>query len=110
MAPTAWFLQILAASMVVAPGQAAPEKLSVRALFERTARGTVLVAVLRDGKVQANGTGFVIDAGRKWVVTNHHVLPDGVDFRVAFPKFKNGRIVSDRTAYDLTKGVAGKVI
>ena len=45
------------------------------------------------------GTGWVVDARRRLIVTNHHVV-DGVDVvRVGFPIMKDGRVVNDARAY-----------
>jgi tetratricopeptide (TPR) repeat protein len=113
VARTTWFACVFTACCAVAPAQAAEkdkEKLSTRALFDRTARSTVNVAVLRDNKAQSAGSGFVIDVKRKWVITNFHVLPTGGKCLVTFPRFKDGRIVSDPAQYDLNKGIVGTVI
>ena len=45
------------------------------------------------------GTGWVVDARRRLIVTNHHVV-DGVDVvRVGFPIMKDGRVVNDTRFY-----------
>jgi S1-C subfamily serine protease len=45
------------------------------------------------------GTGWVVDARRRLIVTNHHVV-DGVDVvRVGFPIMKDGRVVNDNRSY-----------
>jgi tetratricopeptide (TPR) repeat protein/S1-C subfamily serine protease len=45
------------------------------------------------------GTGWVADARRRLIVTNHHVV-DGVDVvGVVFPILKDGRVVNDERAY-----------
>src|SRR5262245_35763932 len=45
------------------------------------------------------GTGWVVDARRRLIVTNHHVV-DGVDVvRVGFPIMKDGRVVNDPRFY-----------
>jgi tetratricopeptide (TPR) repeat protein len=45
------------------------------------------------------GTGWVVDVGRRLIVTNHHVV-EGVDtVGVVFPIMKGGRVVNDERAY-----------
>jgi tetratricopeptide (TPR) repeat protein/S1-C subfamily serine protease len=57
------------------------------------------------------GTGWVVDASRRLVVTNHHVV-DGVDFvSVVFPIVKDSRVVNDPQAYRNEIGrITGTVI
>src|SRR4051794_13697114 len=103
--PTMFGTALFVAAVTAAPA----EKLSSRALFEQTARATAHVAVVRDGKARSAGTGFVIDAKRKWLVTNYHVVSEGTCL-ATFARFKDGRVVSDRKQYDLAKGVKGTVL
>jgi tetratricopeptide (TPR) repeat protein len=45
------------------------------------------------------GTGWVVDARRRLIVTNHHVV-DGADVvRVGFPIMQGGRVVNDKRFY-----------
>ena len=74
MLGTTLFVPVLAAALGASPPA---EKLTNRALFERTARGTVHIATLENGKARAAGSGWVIDAKRKWILTNFHLLPGG---------------------------------
>src|SRR5262249_10990161 len=55
-----------------------------------------------------SGTGWILDAQRKLIVTNYHVASEGT-CKVYFPIFQNGKIVSDPKRY-AKKGVRGKVI
>jgi tetratricopeptide (TPR) repeat protein len=49
--------------------------------------------------VLSMGTGWVVEARRRLIVTNHHVV-DGVDVvGVVFPILKDGRVVNDARAY-----------
>jgi tetratricopeptide (TPR) repeat protein/S1-C subfamily serine protease len=49
--------------------------------------------------VLSMGTGWVVEARRRLIVTNHHVV-DGVDVvGVVFPILKDGRVVNDASAY-----------
>src|SRR5215203_3940731 len=107
MLGTTLFVPVLAAALGASPPA---EKLTNRALFDRTARGTVHLATLENGKARAAGSGWVIDAKRKWLLTNFHVLPSGGKCLATFPQFTNGRVISDPAKYDLNKGIPGIVI
>jgi tetratricopeptide (TPR) repeat protein len=100
-----------AASAAAGPARPAAvrsEPLSSRALYQQTLRGTVLVGYI-NGKDGRAGTGFIIDAKRRLVVTNYHVAPEGACF-VIFPMYQNGRVISDRVVYRLAARVPGRVI
>jgi tetratricopeptide (TPR) repeat protein len=99
-----FLLLALTALPSAAPPAARPQPLSSRAIYDRAAHGTVYVEVANVG----SGTGWVLDAQRRLIVTNYHVASEGA-CKVFFPIFENGRIVSDPKRY-VKKGVRGKVI
>jgi tetratricopeptide (TPR) repeat protein len=86
------------------------EPLSSRALYQQTLRGTVHISVSRNGKVTPAGTGFVVDAEARLVVTNHHVVPEGGVCFVTFPQYHKGRVIADPSRYRFDKGVPGTVL
>ncbi|HEX4609566.1 MAG TPA: serine protease, partial [Urbifossiella sp.] len=45
------------------------------------------------------GAGFVVDAGKRWLVTCRHVVADHKAVDVFFPWVEGGALVTDRTAY-----------
>jgi S1-C subfamily serine protease len=45
------------------------------------------------------GTGFVVDADRRWFVTCRHVVADRPTVDVYFPWVRGGELVTDRKAY-----------
>ena len=45
------------------------------------------------------GTGWVADRGKRWVVTCYHVVGEGDDVEVFFPRCVGGRVVSPRREY-----------
>jgi tetratricopeptide (TPR) repeat protein/S1-C subfamily serine protease len=57
------------------------------------------------------GTGWVVDARRRLVMTNHHVVEDVDVVSVVFPIMKDGRVVNDEAAYrNAVNRIAGTVI
>ena len=64
-------------------------------VYTKALKGVVFVSVKgKDGSVW-QGTGWVLDQEQKLIVTNHHVIEDAEDFRVFFPLFENGQLVTD---------------
>lgn len=61
----------------------------------------------------STGTGFLVDASRKLVVTNYHVVHNDTRVRVFFPDFLNGRAINRRSHYlqDTEQlGIRGRVV
>ena len=61
----------------------------------------------------ATGSGTLIDAGRRLVLTNYHVVEENPRVTIFFPDYRDGRPIPERTHYtDRAKrlGVRGKVI
>jgi S1-C subfamily serine protease len=79
---------------------------SAEKVFQRTLKATVWV-VAPGGMM---GTGSVIDAGRRLVVTNHHVVGRNAEVVVIFPMFSKGKLVAERDAYlEQIKDPKGKI-
>jgi S1-C subfamily serine protease/Flp pilus assembly protein TadD len=82
-------------------------------VYRQTLRGTVWLITPAKGK----GTGWVIDRGRKLLITNLHVVADHDAVDVIFPVRRDGRLVTERSYYtenirDLQKAgraVSGRV-
>jgi serine protease Do len=77
------------------------------ALYNKTLQSTVLVATPNSA-----GTGWVVDAEKKLVITNKHVVGKSDVAMVIFPIFKDGEVVTDLTTYQQQqrKAIKGKVI
>jgi tetratricopeptide (TPR) repeat protein len=60
--------------------------------------------------VTSNGTAWVIDADRRLMVTNDHVVNGADEVRVLFPKHKDGKLVREEVAYQTEHGVRAVVI
>jgi S1-C subfamily serine protease len=75
-------------------------------IYQQTLKGTVLVAI--DG---GRGSGWVVDAQRRLIVTNHHVAGDAKRITVYFPKFQSGELVTSFGSYvDGDEGVRAKLL
>ncbi len=82
-------------------------------VYERTLRSTVWVMSPLGRDRLSYGTGFVVDAKRKWVVTNYHVVEERKQAVVFFPTYRGDRAVSDPEYYAKNAeklGLAGEVI
>ena len=67
-------------------------------VYRQTLRGTAWVITPAKGK----GTGWIIDRGRKLLVTNLHVVADHETVDVLFPVCRDGRLVTERTTTPIT--------
>lgn len=76
-------------------------------IYQRLLKGSVFIAcdVKEDWSSMAFGTGWVLDKERRIVVTNHHVVSEGLEVRperivhVYFPYFEKGELLIDRWRY-----------
>jgi tetratricopeptide (TPR) repeat protein len=88
------------------PEGVAPRPFSPKEIYHNLLPSTCLVIWQKQagsGIDRGWGTGWVVDARRRLIVTNHHVV-DGFDVvRVGFPIMKDGRIVNDERV-DLITG------
>lgn len=67
-------------------------------IYDKVVRSVVAIVPDLEGEDDTIGTGWVLDAKRKLVLTNHHVVEGANKCRVYFPLFENGEIVSDSDA------------
>jgi S1-C subfamily serine protease len=76
------------------------------AIYRQTLRSTVLIAT-----DNARGSGWVVDAERRLIVTNHHVIASARRVEVVFPMFRDGELVTGYSEYVSTNaGVPAKVL
>lgn len=105
--PCSRLASIVALAVLVS---AAPARLladeNTKAIYRQTLRATCWVVVPDVG----SGTGWVVDAEKKLVVTNHHVVLNADRVLVLLPTYKNGKLVSEKSAYKDDRGVRAKVI
>ena len=90
--------------MCCAPG-ALGQTESGEKIYQRTLRGTTWILGIRDGGA-ATGTGALIDVNHKWVITNFHVAGEANRILVFFPRFRDGKLIAERSEYQdlLRKG------
>jgi S1-C subfamily serine protease len=84
------------------------------AIYKRLLPSTALFVVDRHDpagkRVTALGTGWLVDRNRKLLVTNHHVVGDGLSVKVYFPIIEQGQLVSERNRYLVdAKPILGEV-
>jgi S1-C subfamily serine protease len=56
------------------------------------------------------GSGCLIDEEHKLVVTNYHVVYPNKTVEVIFPRFKDGKLLPERSAYKNIKAIKAKVL
>ncbi len=61
---------------------------------------TFILAVTRDGQNIGAGSGSLIDAKNRLVLTNHHVAGDSTKIAVFFPNYdRNGKLVAEKRQF-----------
>lgn len=92
--------------------QTVPEakKLTSKELHQKLLKSSGWIQQRDGDKILSHGTGWVLDAGRKLMVTNDHVVAGQDTVWVIFPKYKDGKLVRERAEYDREKGVKATVI
>lgn len=82
------------------------------AIYRQTLNSTTWV-ITKGSEGTSSGTGVLVDAQRKLVVTNAHVVSDARNAVVFFPDIKNDRPVVERSHYLTnvkTLGIRGRVV
>jgi len=82
-------------------------------VYERTLRSTAWVISAIDKDKTSSGTGTLVDARRKWVLTNYHVVEDRTTAVVFFPDYRGDRAIADPKHYSTSfekLGLPGEVI
>jgi tetratricopeptide (TPR) repeat protein len=79
-------------------------------LYKQTLRGTVFIVCRLGPESYSTGSGWLLDADRKLVVTNHHVVAGAAEAGVYFPAYENGRRIDDREHYRKREPLAGEVL
>ncbi len=82
-------------------------------IYQKTLRGTTWILGIRNDGA-ATGTGALIDVSHKWVITNFHVAGEANRILVFFPRFRDGKLIAERSEYqDLLRkggGIPAKVV
>jgi len=75
--------------------QTGPVGLPPRELYLQSLPAVAWIFATDKGK----GTGWVVDAKRRWLITNYHVVGDNATAEVQFPVLRDGRPITDRGSY-----------
>lgn len=102
-------LHKLALGLLLAGALAAPAQIKANEqIYQKVLPGTVLVLTKDSG-----GTGVLVDAAKRRLITNYHVVRDATEAHVFFPVKKNGNVVTDRMYYLQNAGtlaIRGRVV
>jgi S1-C subfamily serine protease len=84
-------------------------------VYRHALRSTVWIISPRSGGLAASGTGSLIDAKKKLVITNYHVVGENDRVIVLFAAYRKGsKLITERSHYlDLVKnggGIGGRVL
>lgn len=100
-------LAVCAAALISQPNASADV-----AIYNKTLKSTAWVLAKNDGAT-SSGTGVLVDAEKKLLITNFHVVGDARAAVIFFPEMKNGKPVVERKSYleNVKKlGVRGRVL
>jgi tetratricopeptide (TPR) repeat protein len=70
------------------------QKLEPDQVYQQTLLGTVWIV-----SGNGHGSGWILDKERGYIVTNFHVIYSSEKPQVFFPKFEDGRLVTDQESY-----------
>jgi hypothetical protein len=89
-----------------------PDSHANKRVFQRMLRSTGWVVMPQRGGRLSMGTCWVLDARRRLVVTNKHVVANHRRVKVYFPKYRRGKLVTASRAYYFKKSgrIAGRVL
>jgi S1-C subfamily serine protease len=79
-------------------------------VYDRALHSTVWILVPIGGTRAYTGSGSLIDANRRLILTNYHVVKENERAFVHFPIFEKGKPVAERQAYPSNKSHPGKVV
>jgi S1-C subfamily serine protease len=102
-------LRKLAFGLLLAAVFAAPARLPANEqVYQTILPGTAYVAAGPNA-----GTGVLVDASKRWLVTNYHVVRDAAEVKVFFPASEKGAIMTEPSYYARNAdriAVRGKVL
>src|SRR5262245_47782408 len=102
--------QFIAALVLGLFAASASSRESGRAIYLQTLKGTGFIEIRAQGKTVAFGTGWIVDAEQRLMVTNHHVVGNDPVVHVTFPAYDKGRPIADPKRYAPDSALAAKVI
>lgn len=86
------------------------KKLSAKEQHQKLLKSSGWIQQRNGDQILSHGTGWVLDAGRRLMVTNDHVVSGQDVVWVIFPKYKDGKLVREESEYRGEKGVKATVI
>jgi S1-C subfamily serine protease len=89
----------LGLSLVVLTLLAATPARANEQVYENLLPGTVLVGAEQPNGKPVLGSGVLVDAKRKWIVTAGHVVRDSKEAVVAFPVLEKGKLITAKRHY-----------
>src|SRR5262249_38224769 len=85
------------------PIEPSPKDFSSEDLYERVVNSCVFIIVPKDSRKDRRGfsmgSGSLIDAEKRYIITNHHVVEDSDFVYVQFPTYLRGKVVTDKKIY-----------
>ncbi len=79
-------------------------------VYDRALHSSVWILVPVGGGKARSGSGALIDASRRLILTNYHVVREDDRVFVHFPIYANGKPVAEKKAYSTTRSVPAKVL
>jgi S1-C subfamily serine protease len=80
------------------------------AVYDKAVKSTGFVVTTKNNQPAGYGTCWVVDAQKRLVITNQHVVREGDTCFVAFPRFDGDQVVTDSGAYRGSDYIKGKVL
>lgn len=78
--------------------------------YKRMLQSVALIEVATDEST-SRGTGWIVDAEDRLVVTNHHVIEGAETCEIYFPEFVDGRLNTDpTTSLDPSRALSARVV
>jgi tetratricopeptide (TPR) repeat protein len=82
-----------------------PADQAASSIYKKTVHATVWVITPK-----GFGTGWVVDRGRRLIITNTHVVAGQSQVQVVFPAFRDGGVIPERSYYKNAPRVRGRVL
>ncbi len=105
-------LALLAALVVPVPARAQDGPTGGAKVYRQAVPAVVFIQSTRPNGL-ASGSGALVDAGKRLVLTNYHVVEDNPKATVLFPEFRDGSPVAERQFYKDRAdrfGIPGRVL
>ncbi len=103
---TPWrLLGLVALVLSLVPVGRARADRPAKAIYQKMLHATVWIVTPK-----GSGTGWVVDRGRKLIVTNHHVVAGQNTVAVIFPAYSGGEVIAERSYYKSARRFRGRVL